>query len=226
MTKTLCIENSHVRGGVEVQSAKLQCSLAIINSNSKELMGLMRQESQDEFQPWPLLYHLPVSCTACALGLSVWAMDLSFTRAYDEISLASRAATNVRVMSQWIPSFCLLCSANSSGEQPLPLGAPSGFLGKFWGHRHASLSSPDVCPWMGVCLSPRYSVPTVLLGELSSLSNLRATQHSVDTTTTKEASPADPDVMGARVGRVWGLPTDQNKHKAITDSKRCWILNL
>lgn len=45
-------------------------------------------------------------------------------------------------------------------------------------------------------------------------------QQSIDTTTAKQASPEDlvlTDVMGAHVGRVWGLSTNQNKHKAITD---------
>lgn len=45
-------------------------------------------------------------------------------------------------------------------------------------------------------------------------------QRSVDTTTAKQASPEDlvpTDTMGTNVGRAWGLSTNQNKHKAITD---------
>lgn len=124
-------------------------------------------------------------------------------------------------MSQWIPSFCLLCSANSSGEQPSPPGAPSGFLGESEvTDMPLSLLHMSVREW--VCVFPS-TFPLLFLQFFRESCGPSATpelQRSVDTTTAKQASPEDlvlTDIMGTKVGREWGLATNQNKHKAITD---------
>ena len=168
------------------QSVKLQCSLALIISNPKKRVGFMRQEFQGEFQSWPLLsmqYHLPLSCTTCAQGLSAWSVghtclwwDLT-----SSIQSCDQCQSETVNSSTLYPLLCQLfwrtvfCSWGSFK-----------FFGEVWGHRHASLPSPDVCPDR-VCIFPLI-FPLLFLQLCRETCGPLATselQQSVDTTAAK-----------------------------------------